>query len=424
MLLFSACLLHAQQVLIKGKITDTSGVAIPFCGIQNLHNHSGTSADSNGVYIFRTTLPAKIRISSLGYVSEQKEISTTQFSDTIVLNFVLKSAAHVLQSVNITAEHPPVPLAESSSLLDFEIKSGQLCLLYETRKGERIEIADTSGKTFLHYYIHNPATDLHKTAHGFLYSLWKDSAYVYQWDTLTGFSEFSVPLDTFKWVALSIAAYRYPCYYYMIDTAMRTQIIYYYDNKLTGEKAPLFIYMNEQMFFSNAEINQMVLALAGQVGSSMAGMAGENDALNSRTLARAHISNQQTMLQDAHCELRIVRDSLYIFNFDVDSIYVFNVENHFVRSEPLRFDLYGMQYKNKEIIVDEEKRECYFRYEIGGITHLDQIDLNTGEKKNSESLNKFPFLEKIRISNGFAYFCYFDTGNTQGKRRVFKQQID
>lgn len=423
LLLFAICKLDAQQVLIRGKITDTSGVAIPFSGIQNLRDHSGTTADSNGVYAFRTTLPAKIRVSSIGYHVAQREIPIGNFSDSVVvLDFKLVAAANVLQSVNITAKHLPIPLAESNTLLDFEMKSGQLYLLYQNRRGEKIELADTNGTARAHYYIRNRAEDLHKTAHGFLYSLTGDSAYVYQYDTATGFTQFSVPLDTFKKVALAIAEYRYPCYYYMVDTAMRTRIIYYYDNKLTGEKAPLFVYMNEQMFASNMEINANVLMLAG-VGGGPPGMAGENAALNQRTLARAHISNQTAMLESSHCELHIVRDSIYLFNFDLDSIYVFNANNRLVRSMPLQCDLYGAQYLNKMVVVDEEKRECYFRYEVRGITHLDQIDLNNGERKSAAALERFPFLEKVRISNGFAYFCYFTPSDT-GKRTVMRQQID
>jgi len=42
--------LHAQKVILKGKITDPKGLPVPFASVYEMNTTTGTSANSEGEY--------------------------------------------------------------------------------------------------------------------------------------------------------------------------------------------------------------------------------------------------------------------------------------------------------------------------------------------------------------------------------------
>ncbi|MDE2026824.1 MAG: hypothetical protein KGJ07_10155, partial [Patescibacteria group bacterium] len=114
-------------------------------------------------------------------------------------------------------------------------------------------------------------------------------------------------------------------------------------------------------------------------------------------------------LIDLYCPLRIIRDSIYIFNFDKDSIYVFTPENNFKRTMPLIFDVHKLKYCKRDILVNDEGTECYFKFEVRGADYIQKIDLNTGKAASTAKLGE-QFPNKIRILGGYVYYTCTQEG--------------
>ncbi|HET6992667.1 MAG TPA: hypothetical protein VFJ43_15140, partial [Bacteroidia bacterium] len=347
-------------------------------------------------------------------------------TDTLELNFILAPDAIELQSVNISAINKPEEIAEADNLADFEFKNNMLWLLYTNKTGVKLKITDTSGNEITQNNSSLSLTDLHKTENGFVYSFSDDSVVIYQWDT-KAFTVFSVSSVPFLNEYLPVAAFNDPYYYYMKDGSAHAKVTYWYYDQATGKRKILYSFINEDLYTTNLQTG----ASLEQAKQEFATMGSPNNLteLGSQKYMRStdpkdRFRNLSMCLGSIYCPMKIIRDSIYIFNFDNDSIYVFDKLNKYTRRMPLTFDLFGLQYKNKNILVDEEKSGCYFHYVVNGITHLEKINLDNGERMNSQALNDFPFVEKIRICHDYAYFCYYDGFSTVQKRKIYRQRLD
>ncbi|HXB13567.1 MAG TPA: hypothetical protein VNZ45_16380, partial [Bacteroidia bacterium] len=133
------------------------------------------------------------------------------------------------------------------------------------------------------------------------------------------------------------------------------------------------------------------------------------------------------MLMHVFSILRIVNDSVYIFNFNNNILSVYSPSNEYVRQVPFGVSTRAIKYRKKSILVDEEKQECYFKYKRWGYTYLQKINLATGNISYTIKL-KYPFIDKVCVSDGYAYFCYFNTQDRDniynGKTCLYKQKLD
>ncbi|HEU4717856.1 MAG TPA: carboxypeptidase-like regulatory domain-containing protein [Bacteroidia bacterium] len=425
MLLFLAAgAVSAQEktFFVCGHITNTDKQAVPFAGVQVAGRSSGTNADRNGFYILRTALPAIVKVSALGYKTQQRTVNAIAGADTIRADFILISEPVQLQPVDISSVHAAEKITEAVNLTDFELRDHLLWLLYSTANNNSlIAVTDTSGKNIHRFPLAFCAEGISRTQHGYVYAISGDTVYLFDHNA-TGFTDFTMPVKTFSEQVLPLVAWKDSVYYYeKKDTSQAMFSFWYFDKKhhITGT---LYHFLDYEKYEANQETNYEINRINGTLSDNEKnGMMSENGAPHgdfSRMIALT------TMIQPVYCPLRLIRDSVYIFNFDDDSIYVYGKDNRFVRRTNLAFDHYGLQYKNKDILVDEEGRSAYFKYTIKSVTYLEKINLDNGTKISAQSLDKFPFIEKIRISNGSAYFCLFDHSGPGKSRTLYKEKIN
>ncbi|GAA3920002.1 TonB-dependent receptor [Hymenobacter algoricola] len=100
--LLTATLGQAQNQL-RGTVTDKKGEAIPGANIYLKGNFEGTSTDSLGRFVLRTTLsgPHTLVASSVGYGSQERLLRLG--TDTTALRLALPEAANLLGGVTISA---------------------------------------------------------------------------------------------------------------------------------------------------------------------------------------------------------------------------------------------------------------------------------------------------------------------------------
>lgn len=94
LLLFSSVIVHAQSALVKGKITDETGGAMPGATVKIKGKTAATSTDANGNFAIQAA-PADILVFNiLGYASQEVAVN-----NQTVINVQLKPAANDLSEV-------------------------------------------------------------------------------------------------------------------------------------------------------------------------------------------------------------------------------------------------------------------------------------------------------------------------------------
>lgn len=105
-----------QSGIIKGKVTE-GGQPIPFASILVKNSVQSTAADENGDYALQLPVGSyTIEASSIGYLSQQKKVTITAKSETI-LNFELEESAFNLDQVVITASRTKQRRQEASVIV-------------------------------------------------------------------------------------------------------------------------------------------------------------------------------------------------------------------------------------------------------------------------------------------------------------------
>lgn len=469
---------YSQRIVIKGRVIDKNHLGIPFAAVQNINTGSGINADMKGFYILKTTLPATVTSFALGYLSQQQLVQTAT-TDTIEMNFELASDASQLQTVTITVPQTTRLLIESPNLMDFEVRNNKLWLVYSVKGGDKIEVQDTNGHTLAYttFKYHFYRDSLAQSPSGYLYSIYKDSAYIYSLDS-NSIKIKTMRLDTFNMYSVGVVAYRFPYYYYVNYDALNTRVNFSYYNKPKNIQKTFYRYSDSKLAHDNRESQEVLLAMEGFMALETA--ANNKVSTNSRkdslvetvgyipdatalkelmlrifqpqgaslfevedAMDRAQglvwytgddafkSENEKERLNRLNVTpsaiLRTMDDSVYIFNFNNHTVSIYGPHNDSVREVTLSTDIPYLRYREKDIIVDKEKHACYFKYVRWFHTYLQKIDLVTGTVYGNIEL-KYPNVYKVRIANGFAYFSYFNTQDHSnlynGQTCLYRQRLD
>jgi hypothetical protein len=356
-------------------------------------------------------------------------METVGNNDTIVANFVLKTDSAQLQSVQITASNKPELVKESPVLEDFEIRYGKIWLLNDYSNGNRLEVYDSNMKYLAAMKLKGRADSLQKTPHNILYITLRDSVRIFGYYTeLNSVKSLAMARRAFLPNLTGLVAYEFPFYYYSKCGYLNSSIYYYYYNKTDNTEKGLYSYQNSALLRGNKATlnntdNQVLddFTFWGNIAGSDDGIYQAPEHFNidmstdsiweggwgSGEFEPSTIAGQE--INYITCLLKVIEDSIYIFNFDNDSIYVFTPANKFYRYMPLRFDVHGLKYKQKDILVNDEGTACYFKFEERGAVYLRQIDLNTGKAASTEKLGE-QFPNKIRILGDYAYYTCTQEG--------------
>ncbi|CAN5210196.1 hypothetical protein BH09BAC5_BH09BAC5_07490 [soil metagenome] len=413
-------------IFIKGKIIDSLQKGIAYAGVQDILSNIGVSADENGNYSLKIGFPAILKISAIGYVTKEQKIDINPVTDTLEINFVLKTSPVKLTSVEISSENSPIEIASAINLSDFELKGNSILLLYNlTRNSGKIEIVDSGMRPVDHFDINYAASDLKKSNHGYVYTISKDSVYFF--DNNNGnWMTFGMSLLEFNKQIKTLIGYENGNYYYELKDSAQAKLAFcYYDRNLKSRKI-FYTYVNGEKYNANIETKYQIMVLQDQIEIKHNKSELDNKQIDVDPRSDySKINALNTTIQPVLCLFRIIRDSIYIFNFDDDSISVFDCNHILKRTIPLPFDKFGNRIRKKDIVVDENNQDCYFKYEVNGVLYLNRINLNNGQVISSIHFTDFPFIEKVRISNRICYFCYWMKSESRpGERKIYSYKLE
>jgi Outer membrane receptor for ferrienterochelin and colicins len=118
MVLFLPLALLAQD--IKGKVTSTTGGALPFMNVVEQGTTNGTTTDDNGEFsITVKSLPTTLVVSSLGFETKKVRVTSAAY-----LTIVIKEGGENLDEIVITGSRTP-PRSNAKSPLPVDIVSAK-----------------------------------------------------------------------------------------------------------------------------------------------------------------------------------------------------------------------------------------------------------------------------------------------------------
>ena len=117
-----------------------------------------------------------------------------------------------------------------------------------------------------------------------------------------------------------------------------------------------------------------------------------------------------------------VQDSIYVFDFPSDRLFVHNRFGERMRSIAIHFHYKKDKTGWKRILLkDSSTGFLYAVFEKDGITTLGLIDLQKGTITSSHRIFH-KYVEKIRIHNGLVYYIYRPFESIQ-KRFLYKERL-
>jgi CarboxypepD_reg-like domain len=354
----------------------------------------GTVSDLKGGFKLKiSSAPVTVVLSHIGYKNYYLKVNSTEQSQFEI--FMQPKVTH-LREFEIGAKRVRNLIKSTSlHLLDYEhFEDNLLLIAYEDQqftKGRMI-LMDYYGDTLTYANIDSPEK---------LYKDCFDNVHVYIGDTV-----FQVYYDGNKLKLL------FPTHKTMFANIME-ECVEELDNKVYFRhyylKYQLINYLYYDHFDSSYHpltqaVNETLMRTVknwGRYVASYRNFGGYNE-MDERF-------DDLVMFKPLYAPLVKVGDSLHFFNFTDGQLDVYSKDAIFRRSEPLTFH-HGKNWK-PELFVDEANGDVFTLFLSGGISYLQQINTQNGQIMDSYQIPDLPYVEKISIHNGWAYFLYIERHN-------------
>lgn len=432
-----------QGMVIQGSVTDqATGKPLPLVHVYLKNARSGVVTDINGWYLLRIpALPDRLIISCIGYLPVEKELNDTS---SAVMNAGLVPKIEALSEVTIQSlKIEPVFKDEDWSVLDYELKGDIIYLLIFRNNLKHLELLlmNPKGDT-LARQTDLPAgtTGLFKDCLDSIHLLTRDV--VYQVCRESGDLILRYPdswqkfNETFSQCITSLHGTIFVERYYWYGLGIEYAGI----NALTGERRKL-AYVEDPFKLNLLKRNQEDIAALTDAPASDEfitssfeyGIPDQEDYSVLRNGYAFKKFVRQAFYQPVNAPLVRIDDNLAVFDFPKSLIRFYDHDGQPIYEVPIRFhhrpsDLNifkgifdTREWDEYDICVDEARFKAYAIFRAGGTTDLREIDLFTGDLIRTIRLI-YPFPEKLRINNGFAYFMYKPESEWT-RKRLYRQRI-
>ncbi len=125
-----------------------------------------------------------------------------------------------------------------------------------------------------------------------------------------------------------------------------------------------------------------------------------------------------------------MNNEIFVFNFEDNIINHYDNRAEKLNTFPLTFHKQNswnnkvrlVEGWNKKVLMDEHNSSFYAVFLNQGVTTLKKIDVAHGTVSNSAVFGGFPFIEKLKIYNGKAYFLY--ANDYTNNKRLYEVAIE
>lgn len=389
-----------RKISLRGLvIDDRTEQPIANVNIIEMKSRYGATTAENGEFtISSKTLPANIQLSHVSYQSREVSIES---SEKIIIR--LKKKSHELGPVTVQSD-PVINIVEDKPfyIWDYEFYGEDIIFLaYHDMSmfKPRLVLFNVDGDSIASVPV-KKARKLFKDCTDKVHLITKDEVSQIYYDSTELQLVYTYPvamLDSILDPCIEKMGenYYYHQYYY------RNQILLYYYFNLESEETVSLTTIEDSL--------RMLHALDEERFASM----GSYDEFDKRFV-------EMVIYAPIYAPLRKIGKEIYVFNFTNDLIMIFNEEGEELRSVSINFH-HEKSWK-KDILVDEERGKVYTVFSEDGLFRLNEINLITGKLGPTVLIPSYPFIEKIKIRDGFVYFLYKEKKHYQYKK-LFKMPL-
>ena len=436
--LFTACLItflaFSQDDIytLKGSVVDgKTQKPIPDVAVQIYGTLQGTVTDVDGKFqLSYTQENFMLSFSRIGYEKRMYQIKHPVWSE---LSFTLQPKTDTLQEAVVKANRkkPNRQNDQSNNLLDYTFYGDNVLALSNINHAPKLVLLSPKMDTLSSLSIPKRPQMLYKDCLGNNHIVFDTVIYQVFYDREKLQLVYPTSAKTFD-------SYLFPCvgedeynlYFRKIYGSgdvtdvnwypMRSRdsvMDYYMVNKRTKLKSDLTTIANPQAVEVNTDLVKWIdkkeqdgLYIPPQ-DQKNAGNQSNRDELRRRRLSGNmyvppnqkqfdYLFFQQVLFKEIYAPLFVIRDTVFIFNYENSKIQCYYMGNIFDEVE-IRFH----KDKNckREILLDKKNNRIYAVFENNGITSLKEVNLKNGALMGSYEI-PYPYAENIRVYNNYLYF--------------------
>jgi len=411
-----------NRIIIKGTVTDSSGIPISNTNISITSTLKGTTTNLDGIFYLKIKkLPSVIKVSHINYQLETirvKKSTSIIINDTLIVSIILNKKINQLNTFEINSDKIELLYNKPFvSIYDYQFYEDNLLLLLKEKRTFKIKLMDSDLNVLKELPLAIDGTELYKDCFGNSHIMTKDSVYQV-WIDSSGISLiYNCSLEKFNMYLSPCQTKHNKTYIFkQLIANSQTSMFYYlnenkdvkYLKRIRDELAERYVRKKE------AIIKKLEQPNISKMSESKAAVYGARD------LGRMLHYIDNLLINIAQNPLFAINNSIYIFDHPNDSCWVFDENLLFNRS--FYIDYESKKGWDKELILDKLKGEVYAKFKKGSMCYLKKIDLQTGKTTESYKLEKHTFPTKIKINNNIAYYLYKDHYN-HGQMSLFKQGL-
>jgi len=377
----------------------------------------GTTTDFLGKYtlgiptVLMNSPTIAVEFSHLGYASKKMPLNTIKSKK---LNMSLDPQGYEIKEVTISGGPTMVFGNINYQLYDYEIKNGLLIMIgYEKRLGKAtLLVVDADQKILFTHRIPSRPIKLTKDCRDDVFVVTQDYFLQVKLDS----HEVRMPQveqDALNRIVNSCVD-RFEEHYYFVYNTFARYGRRYYDLDTVGLTSVLIEEIKDERTVEMAQDDESFL-----IAWSMANTNENNANRIKKNLDSDQLFNQTIMFRPLNAPLRVINDTVLIFNHldgQIQAMDAYGSPRYIV---PIDYHL--KKKWGEEIIKDPVQQKIYTYHLDNGHTEISQIDPVTGKAKMVLRTD-FRYIEKLQVYDGAVYFLYRPFGSVQ-RKALYRERL-
>lgn len=409
--------------LISGTVKDeTTGLPLHGTHVLIKGTFKGVVTDDKGNYriAFQQQNPVLV-FSFIGYKTLEKTIKEHK-SQTI--NVALERETQQLPEAIVYPEQDAKKLIKDVfHIRDYVLADDGILLVGFRGKASNsfARLTDTDGKILSQQQLKTKKEQLFCDCMGNIHLLTSDSSFQVFIDKnkITIYAPF--PNSKFEEVLKPCIAKADRYLYFQQFAPGRQSAVYYAVDSISKQRITIKEITDEHKQRMWEEEHNYLLSKYGYTVTN-AGVAKTAEELHTyRAKELDKLFAKEIIYTDIYVPLKIINDTLYIFDHINNEIEVFTLKGD--RIKVVSID-YHHKYKGwgMQILVDKEAGKVYGLYLKGSITSLAEININNGKVMKWHQL-VHSFASNIQVGNGNVYYIYKQVSGHYQQPNLYKQRL-
>ena len=400
--------------LLKGRVTDAA-TGLPLTNVNVYINETmtGTTSLLEGKFELKIpSTPAILVFSNVGYTRRYFTLMQPYKGEFEV---PMERSTHEIQEVVITARRSPVPISDELDMyvVDYDFYDNHILLLGHpgNRSSETVLVmTDRMGKTLARNHV-NKGINLYRDPFNNLHLLSSDSAFQLYYDDKELQLLYGIEKNRFMNLFpefLKVFNNRVILRQYAFDDQV---LMYYFYTPGDSTIQRFWSQASTQVHRKYSGSMNIIPITRDGKGSTEYNLFNSDE----RFIKMAYYA-------PIFCPLELIRDTIYIFNFNHGVIEILGRNGlPIAKSSLITFQTEpGWQ---KRLYVDPISNKVYTEYLVFGITTLREIDLTNGFLKDQKiRVPDYPYVMKIMFHDGFLYFLYQEKRYPK-YQKLFRMQL-